>query len=188
MVAGLQYWSAVCEVWLPSLFWPSFMGRGPPNPFTPSPTPGCIRLHTSLKYHMQLAMPQWKHQIISTRHIYMSIEVKAILTLSIYICIMCWQTKWTKNGKAVKGLSEGTLWTFLYFTKSCQKCCYLTPWLLYAYIYMRNLVKLSAHNVNSPSSSGHVFSKTWAIVAVSGRRFTVLISCVWGLVAIFVLT
>ena len=35
-------------------------------------------------------------------------ELKAFLALCIYICIMCWKAIWKKNGKAVKGLSEGT--------------------------------------------------------------------------------
>ena len=44
-----------------------------------------------------------------------------------------------KNVKAVKGLSKGTLGKFLHFTtESCQNPCYLTPWLLYAYIYAQS--------------------------------------------------
>ena len=65
-------------------------------------------------------------------------ELKAFLALCIYICIMCWKAIWKKNDKAVKGLSEGTCWKFLHKTESCQNSCYLTPWLLYAYIYAQS--------------------------------------------------
>ena len=71
-------------------------------------------------------------------HKYMHNELKAFLALCIYICIMCWKAIWKKNGKAVKGLSEGTCWKFLHKTESCQNSCYLTPWLLYAYIYAQS--------------------------------------------------
>ena len=39
-------------------------------------------------------------------HIYMHNELKAFFTLCIYICIMCWQVIWKKNGKVVKGLKK----------------------------------------------------------------------------------
>ena len=58
-------------------------------------------------------------------HKYMHNELKAFLALCIYICIMCWKAIWKKNGKAVKGLSEGTFWKFLHSTESCQNSCYL---------------------------------------------------------------
>ena len=74
-----------------------------------------------------------------------------------------------KNGKAVKGLSERTLWKFLHFTKSCQNPCHLTPWLLYAYIYAQSEKAFSPQSKQSIVLR-HVFSKKWAIVAVSGRK------------------
>ena len=43
MIAASEWKSIVsidwCRIWLPSLFWPSFMGVGPLTPFTPSPSP-----------------------------------------------------------------------------------------------------------------------------------------------------
>ena len=98
-------------------------------------------------------------------------ELRAFLALCIYICIMCWKAIWKKNGKAVKGLraaaetvelSEGTFWKFLHTTESCQNSCYLTPWLLYAYIYAQSE---KAFNLQCKHSIvlTHVFFKKWTI-------------------------
>ena len=89
-------------------------------------------------------------------------ELKAFLALCIYICIMCWKAIWKKNGKAVKGLSEGTFWKFLHTTESCQNSCYLTPWLLYAYIYAQSEKAFNSQCKHSIVLR-HVFFKKWTI-------------------------
>ena len=62
-----------CSRWLlvnsiDYLMWGLVMGKAGGgralNPFTPSSDPGCIRQYILLKYYIQLAVPQWKHQII----------------------------------------------------------------------------------------------------------------------------
>ena len=116
-------------------------------------------------------------------HKYMHNELKAFLALCIYICIMCWKAIWKKNGKAVKGLSEGTFWKFLHATESCQSSCYLsegtfwkflhttescqnscylTPWLLYAYIYAQSEKAFNSQCKHSIILT-HVFFKKWTI-------------------------
>ena len=116
MIAASEWKSVVsinwCGIWLPSLFWPSFMGVGASDPIYTLPHPQGSRKPISLKYHIELAVVPWKHKIMKSVHIYMHNELKAFFALCIYICIMCWQVIWEKNGKAVKGLSEGTLWKF----------------------------------------------------------------------------
>ena len=98
-------------------------------------------------------------------------ELKAFLALCIYICIMCWKAIWKKNGKAVKGLraaaetvelSEGTFWKFLHTTESCQNSCYLTPWLLYEYIYAQSEKAFNSQCKHSIVLT-HVFFKKWTI-------------------------
>ena len=105
-----------CGIWLPSLFWPSFMGVGASDPIYTLPHPQGPRKPISSKYHIEVAVVPWKHKIMKSVHIYMHNELKACAflhcALCIYICIMCWQVIWKKIGKAVKGLSEGTLWKF----------------------------------------------------------------------------
>ena len=116
MIAASEWKSVVsinwCGIWLPSLFQPSFMGVGTSVPIYNLPNPQGSRKPISLKYHIELAVVPWKHKIMKSVHIYMHNELKAFFALCIYICIMCWQVIWEKNGKAVKGLSEGTLWKF----------------------------------------------------------------------------
>ena len=115
-------------------------------------------------------MPQWKHQIMKSVHKYVHNELKAFFALCIYICIMCWQAIWEKNVKAVKGLSKGTLGKFLHFTtESCQNPCYLTPWLLYAYIYAQSEKAFNSQCKHSIVLR-HVFFKKWTIAAVSDRK------------------
>ena len=113
MIAASEWKSVVsinwCGIWLPSLFQPSFMGVGGLWPHLHPPQPQGSRKPISLKYHIELAVVPWKHKIMKSVHIYMHNELKAFFALCIYICIMCWQVIWKKNGKAVKGLSEGTL-------------------------------------------------------------------------------
>ena len=96
---------------------------------------------------------------------------------------MCWKAIWKKNGKAVKGLSEGTFWKFLHTTESCQNSCYLsegtfwkflhttgscqnscylTPWLLYAYIYAQSEKAFNSQCKHSIVLR-HVFFKKWTI-------------------------
>ena len=44
-----------CEIRSPSLFWPSLVGRGPLNPFTPNPTLGVLdsMLHWNIRFDLQ---------------------------------------------------------------------------------------------------------------------------------------
>ena len=106
---------------------PSFMGVGTSDPIYNLPHPQGPRKPISSKYHIELAVVPWKHKIMKSVHIYMHnklkaffalciyiciTSMKAFFALCIYICIMCWQVIWKKNGKAVKGSSEGTLWKF----------------------------------------------------------------------------
>ena len=116
MIAASEWKSVVlidwCCIWLSSLFWPSFMGVGAFDPIYTLSHPQGPRKPISLNYHIELAVVPWKHKIMKSVHIYMHNELKAFFTLCIYICIMCWQVIWKKNGKAITGLSEGTLWKF----------------------------------------------------------------------------
>ena len=93
-----------CGIWLPSFFQPSFMGVGASDPTHTLPHPQGPRKPISLKYHIELAVPPWKHKIMKSVHIYLHNEVKAFFALCIYICIMRWQVIWKRDGKAVKGL------------------------------------------------------------------------------------
>ena len=79
-----------CGIWLPSLFWPSFMGVGASDPIYTLSHPQGPRKPISSKYHIEVAVVPWKHKIMKSVHIYMHNELKAFFALCIYICIMCW--------------------------------------------------------------------------------------------------
>ena len=55
-----------CGIWLPSLFQPNFMGVGASDPIYTLPYPQGSRKHISLKYHIELAVPPWKHKIMKS--------------------------------------------------------------------------------------------------------------------------
>ena len=59
-------------------------------------------------------------------------------------------------------LSEGTFWKFLHTTESCQNSSYLTPWLLYAYIYAQSEKAFNSQCKHS-TVLRHVFFKKWTI-------------------------
>ena len=115
------------------------MGVVASDPTYTLPHPQGPRKPISLKYHMKLAVVPWKHKIMKSVHIYMHNELKAFVTLSIYICIMCWQVIWNKMVKQSKGQVKELYESFALYHRKLSKLFLLNPLTaLCIYIYAQS--------------------------------------------------